>query len=236
MNSGRMPAAAAILTLALGMAVTPAALIAQETSRQITVIGTGAVEAAPDTALVTAGVETQSEAAAEALAGANAAITSVFAVLEDAGVARPDIQTSQLSLEPVWQQPDDVVDVDPRVVGYRASNIVTIRVRAVDRLGAVIDALTRAGANRILGIAFEIADPRPLLEEARGLAIADARTKAAAMSEAAGVTLGPVHSIREVVTGGGPIPFNKAALAMDIPMAQGTVGLTAEVVAVFGLE
>ena len=101
----------------------------------------------------------------------------------------------------------------------------------------MIDGLAGAGANRLYGVGFEVADPRPALDTARQQAVADARARAELYAKAAGVTLGPVQSIRE---GGGmasPAPYRaKAEMSAAPPVAAGTVTLSAEVELVFGLE
>ncbi len=155
-----IPLAAALLGLALAV---PAA--AQDTQRQITVTGSAEVEAVPDLATVTAGVETQAATAVEALAMNSVAMTAVFAALETAKIERRDAQTSQLNLNPVF---DNAPDADqtrgPKVIGYQASSMVTVKVRAVASLGAVIDAVTKSGANRLYGVGFEVSDPQATLD------------------------------------------------------------------------
>lgn len=221
---------------AAALAVLPAA--AQEAGdgegRRIFVTGAAEVEAAPDLATVTAGVETRADTAAEALTASSAAMTAVFAALEAAGVERRDMQTSNLSLGAVWESPRD--GGEARVVGYQASNMVTVRVRQIASLGAVIDAVTTAGANRLYGVGFEVSDPRTALDTARERAVADARAKAELYARAAGVALGPVQVIREAAAPSQP--FFARAEAMDAapPVAEGTVALRAEVSVVFALE
>ena len=101
----------------------------------------------------------------------------------------------------------------------------------------MIDALAGAGANRLYGISFEMADPRPSVDAARRQAVADARAKAELYAEAAGVTLGPVVTIRESTGMEPPQPFRaKAEMADAAPVAEGTVTLTADVEVVFGIE
>jgi uncharacterized protein YggE len=65
-----------------------------------------------------------------------------------------------------------------------AANLLTIRVRDLERLGAVIDSVGAAGANRIDGVSFELAEPRGPLDAARRQAVEDARVKAAILAEA----------------------------------------------------
>jgi uncharacterized protein YggE len=115
--------------------------------------------------------------------------------------------------------------------------MVTVRLRDVGGLGSVVDSLAKAGANRLYGIGFELADPKTALATAREDAVADARARAELYARAAGVTLGPVLSIREAVEV--PQPMMARAQAMEAaapPVAQGTVALAAQVEVVFGLE
>ena len=103
-----------------------------------------------------------------------------------------------------------------------------MRVRAIDTLGSVVDALAKAGSNRLYGIGFEVAEPKPHLDTAREQAVADARGKAELFARAAGVTLGPVLSISEAVQVPGPIMMRAEAMADAAPpVAQGTVTLQA---------
>jgi uncharacterized protein YggE len=209
---------------------------AQEPERSIAVAGAAEIQAAPDVADITVGVESQAATAAEALADNSAAMQQVFAALDGAGVAAGDRQTSQLDLSPV-HEPGRDDGQQPVVQSYRALNMVTIRLRDVARLGEVIDALTGAGANRLYGISFDVADKKAHLEMARRLAVEDARARASLYAEAAGVTLGPVISIRDTPSGDGPVAFRaEAMVAAAPPVAGGTVTLGAEVEVVWGIE
>ena len=226
--------------LALGLALAMPAL-AQEAAgpavRQITVMGSADVDVAPDRATITAGVETQEATAAAALAASSETMAAVFAALEAAKVERRDMQTSQLNLNPVYEQFREGSEGPPQVVAYQASNMLTVTVRDLASLGTLIDALTGAGANRLYGIAFDVTDPRPSVDAARREAVADARAKAELYAEAAGVALGPVVTIRENMGMGPPQPFRaKADMAAAAPVAEGTVTLTADIEVVFGIE
>lgn len=233
-----------ITALAAGIALAAPALgqeaagpTTQPTPRQITVTGSADVDVVPDRATITAGVETQAPTAAAALAANSEAMTAVFAALEAAGVEQRDMQTSELNLNPVYEPYRDDADAPPQVVAYQASNMVTVTVREVTRLGTLVDALAGAGANRLYGIGFEASDPREAVDAARREAVSDARAKAGLYAEAAGVALGPVVTIREIMGMGPPEPFRaKAEMAAAPPVAEGTVRLTAEVEVVFAIE
>ena len=129
------------------------------------------------------------------------------------------MQTSRLSLQP---QNAPNRSGPSAIVGYRASNRVTIRVRDVAKVANVIDTLVAAGANDIGGINFMVSQASKLLDEAREQAVADARRKAEIYAKAAGVTLGAPLSISEEGSPA-PTPFRKMAVGMaaSAPVAQG---------------
>lgn len=191
----------------------------------ITVTGTGTVETAPDMATLTVGVTTQEPTAASALAANSAAVEAVIARLTAAGIAARDMQTSSLSISPNWSGYDSSA---PSITGYVANNMVTVRVRGLDALGAVIDAAVADGANTLNGLTFGLADPEPALDTARASAVAEARRKAELLAQAAGVTLGPVRAISEGGEGAGPAPMFRAEAA-SVPVAGGEIGLSASV-------
>ncbi len=153
----------------------------------------------------------------------------VLLALKGAGIDEKDFQTSRLSLQP---QSAPGRTGPAAVVGYRASNHVTVRIRDVTKVASVIDTLVGAGANDIGGINFMVSQASKLLDDAREQALADARRKADIYAKAAGVTLGAPLSITE---GGspGPMPFRKmvGAMAAAAPVAQGeeTLAVTVSV-------
>lgn len=209
---------------------------AQEAPRTISVSGDGEVSAAPDIARITTGVQMRAEAAGDAMRMASEAMAKIFIALDAEGVDPADVQTDRLSLDPVWDDDPQPRSGPPDVVGYVAGNMVTVRLRDVAAIGSVVDALVAAGANRFEGIGFGIDDPKPLLEEARRAAVADARAKAELLADAAGVTLGPVLSLND--SGGfRPQPmFAQADMARSMPVAEGTMSLGAQVQIVYAIE
>lgn len=209
---------------------------ADEVERRITVTGEGRVVAVPDMAVLRLGVTEDDRAPEAAMAAVGTRIEAVFAGLSGLGVAARDMETTGLSLMPVWERQTPGAGEAPRVAGYRASTQVTVRVRAMDSLGAVMEAALEAGANEFQGISFAVAEPRPLETEARKAAVADARARAETYAAAAGVTLGPVLRIDE--TGGyvpGPQPFAMAE-ARAVPVAAGEAEISVQVTVVYGLE
>lgn len=193
----------------------------------IVVTGTGTVEAAPDMATLSIGVTTQGDSAAAALAANSAAVEAVMARLTAAGIESRDMQTSNLSLYPNWHGSESAA---PTIASYVASNQLTIRVRQLDGLGAVLDAAVTDGANTLNGLTFGLADPGPAMDEARKEAVAEARARAELLATAAGVTLGPILEISEGGSWNEPAPMFRAEVAAaPVPVAAGELGLSATV-------
>jgi uncharacterized protein YggE len=185
----------------------------------ISVSGEAHVSVPPDLAEIDAGVTSEAKTAREASEANNAAMGKVLLALKGAGIVEKDFQTSRLSLQPQYanqSRPGPNV-----VVGYRASNRVTIQLRDVSKVASVIDTLVGAGANEIGGINFMVSEASKLLDAARAQAIADARRKAEIYAKAAGVTLGAPVSISES-SGSMPMKFRRMETALaQAPVAQG---------------
>lgn len=198
----------------------------------VTVTGEATVEATPDMATISLGVTTEGQTAAEAMTANSKALQAVIERLKAAGIEDRDLQTSNLSLNPNWVGYDS--GSTPKIAGYVASNMLNVRVRALDGLGSVLDASIADGANTLNGISFELAAPRPAQDEARKAAVADARARAALLVEAAGGTLGKIVSITENSGYGSPMPmFKSDAAAAPVPVASGQIGLSASVTVSF---
>jgi len=179
----------------------------------ISVTGEASVSVPPDLAQVDGGVTSDGKTAREASDTNNAAMGKVLLALKGAGIDEKDYQTSRLSLQP--QYAPNRSGPSP-VVGYRASNRVTIRVRDITKVANVIDVLVGAGANEVGGINFMVSQASKLLDDAREKAVADARRKADIYAKAAGVTLGEPLSISEE---GSSVPLYRGKMAA--PMAAG---------------
>ena len=185
---------------------TPA--LADDFPSAITVSGEASVSAAPDLAQIDAGVANDAKTAKEASDANNAAMGKVLLALKGTGIAEKDYQTSRLSLQPQYGQ-NKSTGATP-VVGFRASNRVTVKIRDVTKVAGIIDTLVGAGANDIGNISFEVTQASKLLDGAREQAVADARRKAEVYAKATGVTLGAPLSISE---GSAPVPLFKARMA-----------------------
>jgi uncharacterized protein YggE len=183
----------------------------------VTVTGEGQIGIVPDLAMLSGGVTTAGKTAREASEANAKAMTAVMAAIKAGGVAEQDVQTSRLSLQPVR----DPNRNELRIVGFQASNQVTIKIRDMVKISDVIDRLVSAGANDISGINFVVSSPSKALDTAREAAMADARRKAEIYARAANVKLGAAVSITEEGSlAPGPIPM-RSAMQGSTPVSVG---------------
>lgn len=228
----------AAVMLALPLATGAAQAQTTASVGKITVTGEGSVNAAPDMATILVGVSTEGPTAGGALADNSALLAAVLAKLTEVGIEDRDIQTSGLSMVPQFTYDQSGVDQTPDITGYIVNNSLSVRVRALPTLGGVLDAMVQSGANSINGVSFGLIDPKPLMDQARSLAVADARRKAELLAVAAGGTLGPVLSINETSVYASPMPMpmfgGRDAAKSSVPVAEGEVGVTALVMVEFG--
>lgn len=203
----------------------------------VTLSAEAQVERAPDLAVMSAGVVTDAPTASEAMRLNAERMAQVVAAVRRAGVAERDIQTSGLSLQPQYDYQDRRA---PRLVGYRASNQASVRLRDLARAGPVMDSLVAAGANQVSGPAFEIAEPDAALDAARSAAVAKARARADLYARALGLRVKRVISLSEGVERiPPPMPVARMAMAAesaDTPVVPGEVELRARVTLTVELE
>lgn len=204
----------------LAIALAPLALLATALpalAGSITIEGRGEVRAAPDMALINSGVTTQGATAREALDANTTAMAELIATLKESGIEARDIQTSGFSVNPNYVYSDERdgngYTLPPKINGYQVSNTVTVAVRDLAELGAILDKSVNVGANTINGVSFSVADPSDLYNEARKAAFADARDKAELYATAASATLGELESITESQSYDSPQPYPMYARA-----------------------
>lgn len=219
----------------LCLAAMATAAQAAEKPRTISVSATGSVTAEPDMATVRAGVVSDADTAAEALARNSGTMRKVLDGLRASGIAARDIQTTQLDIQPRMDHPKD--GRAPRVIGYRVSNIVVVVVRDIKALGGIIDKVVTLGANRLDGIQFDISGVELKLDEARRVAMRNAMRRASLYAQAGGASLGQVLTISENVSGGGPVHYGRArTAAMAAPVAPGEMELAVTVNVTWSLK
>ena len=237
MRHALAPAAAAALLAASCSAPQAIAADAAATHRTISVNGEGEASAAPDMAVVSIGVQSDALTAAEALRQNSANMSATIDKLKKLGVAERDIQTSGLSVNPRYDYEKN--RSRPEVIGFTASNTVTVRLRDLSAAGAVIDQAVQSGANSLGGISFAFSDPKPLLDEARKDAVASAKAKATLLTDAAGVRLGKLLSIQEGYAAAPQPKMYSARMEMadsSVPLQAGESSVNVTVSLIYEIE
>ncbi|HEY7295223.1 MAG TPA: SIMPL domain-containing protein [Dehalococcoidia bacterium] len=207
---------AAVLALAATLAGSGAGPARADTTPtpSITVQGEGVVSAAPDTAILEIGASVQAATVADARAQAASAAGAIIAAAKADGVADADVQTAQLSIQPQY----DNRNGHQTLTGYQVENLVQIKVRSLDRVGQIIDDAVAAGGNATIvrGITFTIDDTTALAQQARQLAVQDAKAKADQYAAATGVGVGRPIAINEESA---PSPKAAAPMAAAAPLS-----------------
>jgi uncharacterized protein YggE len=206
-----------------------------ETSPRGTIVvsGTGRVAVDPDVADLRLGVAVSRPTVEAARSAAAEAMTAILSAISAAGVARPDVRTSLLSVQPRYDYRDGK---PPTLVGYDLANVVEVTARDLASLGAIVDGALSAGATSLDGLSFRVDDPREAERAARIAAVAEARSRAEVLAEAAGVA---ISGVADIVEGGPPPtwPQPKAArmLASDAgtPVEAGTTEISVTVTVTF---
>lgn len=206
--------------------------------RRLTVVGEGLVQGRPDMAVISMGVVSEAVSAGEALDANSAAMTRIIAALKAEGLEPRDLQTANFSVEPRYSQPprdyDGSQPFEPRIVGYAVRNELTIRIRELQEVGALLDKVIELGANTISGPIFTVAEPTGLEDQARRAAMEDALRKGRLYADAAGLALGPIARIEEsVVQWPQPMPLGAMAREMaqdaSVPVEAGELTFRAHV-------
>jgi hypothetical protein len=195
----------------------------------ITVTGVGTITSVPDEAAFTIGVQTQGSTAREALAANSQQMRRVIDAVQAAGVEKSDIKTQDVSVSASYAD-------EGRIDGYSARNSALVTIHDLSKAGAILDAASNAGANEVYGPTLSRSDEDALQAKALGDAVSNARTKAEALADAAGVRLGSVTAISEGFAGG-PQPYDESAvrLAKDAPIEPGTQDTQATVTVTFAI-
>jgi uncharacterized protein YggE len=230
----RTNAVALLLAVA---AASPLAAQEKTDARTLTVMGSGKASARPDMAQIQVGVGTHAATAAEAVKANNETMDRLLKALAARGIDEKDVQTSAFTVNPRYRETGPGQKAE--LVGYEASNLVTVRVRKLADLGALLDDLVSKGANQLHGIRFMVAEPTPVLDRARERAVADARHKAEVYAKAAGVRIIGVRRIEEA---GGHFPqaeFLRVGAPMAtaaVPVAPGETEYHASVTITYAIE
>jgi uncharacterized protein len=207
---------------------TPAAVGNTPVVRTLSSSGTGEVYLVPDVAYIYVGVKADADNVSDALNKNNTQANAVAKALKDQGIEAKDIQTTSFNVSPMQDYaPDGTVSRSYYVV----ENTVYITVRDLTKLGTLLDAVVKSGANTINSISFDVQNKDAALAQARDLAIANAKAEAESVAKASGVKLGDLQNV-SVYTNNVPTPMYDAkgggmSAAANAPISAGQLVISA---------
>jgi len=235
------PASGAAAAAASASGAAPAAAAAETTPpATISVQGEGVVTTTPDVVQLVMGVQVTNRSLAQAEADAASRMNAVIDKLTSMGIARDDIKTVSYNVNPQYDYPQD--GGAPILRGFEVSNLVSVKIKDINRAGEIIDAVIAVGATTIQGLSFDVDNPAAANDQARSQAMQDAQHKAQQLAAAAGVSLGRPLSISETsTTSPPPVPLARGvaaapAAAAPPPIQPGTTEIHVQVSVTYAIQ
>jgi uncharacterized protein len=211
--------------------------VGDDGSRTIEVVGEGTASAQPDRCVLHVALRATRDRVGDAIGAVAATADDTLRALREAGLGDSDLATTDLNVQPWWDQPSQ------QITAHVATYALSVSVAGIDRVPAIVDALSAAAGDalQIERVGFAHGDPAPLVAAARRAAVADARARAEQLADAAGVGLGALLEVREGIgaTPGMPRAFMRAArvsLAAAMPVEPGDQAVHVRVELTFAID
>jgi uncharacterized protein len=199
--------------------------------------GEGKVFLTPDIASVSVGVHSQGKDVNEALGENNAKAQSIADALKALGVDPKDIQTSAFTISP-QQQTGPNGEITGEIL-YMVDNTVNVTVRDLTKMGQILDTVVKSGANNIYNIQFDVTNKEAAVDQARKMAIDNAKKLAGQIAEESGVTLGAINSVN-VSSNPAPVPMYEGkggmAASANVPVASGQLAVIVDATVTYELK
>ena len=185
---------------------------------RVLVTGESSVQAQPDTAVLTLAVVTQNASASEAQAENATKTDAVVRAIRAAAGSGAEVKTSGYSLQPQYAYKEGM---PPTITSYVARNSVTVTTGELNRVGGVIDAASRAGANSVDGLAFTLRNDAQARQRALSEATREAMSKARTVATTLGGSFVRVVEVQEAGAFRPPTPLYDRE-AGNVAMARGS--------------
>lgn len=228
----------AVLLIAGSLAVAPvraqATAVAAPLLSSLRVSGEARVSAKPDRVQIDLGVQTQAQLSQDAASANARQLDAVLAALRKAAAPGAQLKTISYSLSPNYQYHSS--GAEPTITGYTALNVVEVTLDDLARIGDVIDAATRAGANRVQGIQWTLRDQDAVRAEALREAATRAHAEAEVLAGALNLRILRVLTVEE--SSGQIVPVrprmalaraSASAAEVPTPVEAGTLDVSADV-------
>jgi len=192
--------------------------IAPEERNSVTITGEGRVDATPDVGQVTVTIVTENENAETAQNENVEQFNRVVAALKALGIEEKDLKTTSYNVYPRY----DYENGTRTQRGFEVNQSLEVKIRDLDKSGDIIRVASANGVNQVSGLSFVVDEPEQYREEARRLALENAKEKADELSEVLGVELGKIISFSESASGAvTPTPLYREVAMMDEGLGVG---------------
>jgi len=173
----------------------------------ISVSGSATASSNPDSLVIVLGVESEAKTANDSLSQNSDSLNSVISALTNSGISEDEIQTSNFSIYPIYDNIKDFSGNWQQILnGYRVSNILLIQTDKINSAGDIIDTAVSSGANRVDNISFQLSDDK--LQKISDDLIADAINNATQKAEKALVPLKQkIVGVKSVVIHDNVVPY-----------------------------
>lgn len=189
----------------------------------VNVNGIGEVRVQPDRVLLVMGIEIREQSLEQARKQVDASALAIIAYLKKQGVEAKDIQTSYMTVRPIYQR-DSFGKASPDF--YMSQKTMTVLIRKLDRFDELTAGLYNVGVNKIDGVSFQVSDLEKHKVEAQKRAVQNAKQKAENLTSQLGGKLGRVYSIQETGGNGGPRPYQSGMMLQEVVAMEGAEGPT----------
>ncbi len=180
------------------------------------VTGEGISVTKPDMAVLTVGVTANGQTVKTAQDQMNSNINKVMDAIKKLGISGDDIKTINYSVNPNT----DYNGANQKITGYSAVTNLTINIKDIEKVNSIIDGATASGANQVGGVNFDVSDKTKPENEARELAVKEAKKKAEDAAKIAGFKLGRIINYSEELPSGRPIPLFAQGAAIQEKATQ----------------
>ncbi len=212
----------------------------------VTTTGNSEVKVVPDLADLRFEIELRNTNLKTALAQEAEKMSQLVAALKAAGIGERDLQTSQVTINPVYQQENGTHAETAKIAFFSVSQTVGCTLRDIQKITAITTRAIDAGANRVSGVTLRTSRLRQYRDQARVMAVKAAKEKALALAGELGSKVGKPHSITEqsseipTLLLGNSFAQNVAAAPGDSgsnsAFEPGTISISATVTVAFVLE
>lgn len=194
----------------------------------VKVTGEATIQATPDQAIITLGVQTENVDPKLAQQENSQTISEIINVLKELGIDESNIKTSDYRMDPQY----NYVEGKEIFRNYKVFHMLQIKTKDIEKVGTIVDAAVKQGANSVSNVRFSLANSESYYNQALTIALNNAHEKAMTLTRAIDVPLHPIPvRMEEITAAAPPIVYQTTSFvkASTTPIMPGELQITATV-------